>query len=72
MTQPIKTSLLTALCAFSFSQVLSQDAVKISEKTIEIPTYLMGKPDPNPYFYTGAAYQGAQQRIYPYAFGQPY
>ena len=31
-----------------------------------IPTYLAGPPDPNPMFYFGRAYQGAEGRVYPY------
>ena len=41
-------------------------AVKIYEEPLVIPTYEVGKPDPNPRFYTGRTYQGAQGRVYPY------
>ena len=40
--------------------------VKAYEEEITIPTYITEEPDPNPMFYTGIAYQGAQKRIYPY------
>ncbi len=40
--------------------------VKLEEKPLVIPTYLVGRPDPNPRFYEGRAYQGAQGRVYPY------
>ncbi|MCP4262085.1 MAG: DUF5107 domain-containing protein, partial [Planctomycetes bacterium] len=41
-------------------------AVKIYEEPLVIPTYEVGQPDPNPRFYTGRTYQGAQGRVYPY------
>jgi len=31
-----------------------------------LPSYRVDPPDPSPMFYTGASYQGAQKRIYPY------
>lgn len=68
MRQPAKTFLFSLLCALFFSPVLAQDQLKMYEKAIEIPTYLVAEPDKNPYFYTGTTYQGAQQRIYPYAY----
>lgn len=40
--------------------------VKIWEEPLVIPTYRIGDPDPNPIFYTGRAYQGAQGHVYPY------
>jgi len=40
--------------------------VKVWEETVNIPTYLIGPPDPNPQFYFGGNSQGAQHRIYPY------
>ena len=40
--------------------------VTLTEQMVNIPTYLIGPPDPNPQFYFGAGTQGAQQRIYPY------
>lgn len=42
-------------------------SVRAYETEITMPTYEVEKPDPNPVFYTGKAYQGAQKRIYPYA-----
>jgi len=41
-------------------------AVRVREEKVNIPTYLIGEPDPNPQFYFGGASQGAQHRIYPY------
>ena len=40
--------------------------VKAWEEDVVIPTYLTGPPDPNPMFYFGRAYQGAEGRVYPY------
>ncbi|MEM2028146.1 MAG: DUF5107 domain-containing protein, partial [Candidatus Bathyarchaeia archaeon] len=40
--------------------------VKIWEEPLVIPTYQISDPDPNPIFYTGRAYQGAQGHVYPY------
>ncbi|MBN2489507.1 MAG: DUF5107 domain-containing protein [Planctomycetes bacterium] len=37
------------------------------EAPLVLPTYGVGAPDPNPRFYAGRAYQGAQGRVYPYA-----
>ncbi|MHB8901488.1 MAG: DUF5107 domain-containing protein, partial [Thermoguttaceae bacterium] len=41
--------------------------VRIAQQEVVIPTYEIGPADPNPMFYTGESYQGAQKRIYPYA-----
>jgi tetratricopeptide (TPR) repeat protein len=62
---------LKCLC-FTFlfclvSSLLPADSAKIYEKVITIPTYGVEPADPNPRFYTGRVYQGAQGRIYPYA-----
>jgi tetratricopeptide (TPR) repeat protein len=40
--------------------------VKLWEELLVIPTYKVEKPDPNPIFYSGRAYQGAQGHVYPY------
>ncbi len=40
--------------------------VTVMEEMITIPTYLAGDPDPNPVFFNGRRYQGAQGRVYPY------
>jgi len=68
MTKAFKNSVLVTLCALFLSPGLAQDNLKIYQRSIEIPTYLVEKPDKNPYFYTGTAYQGAQKRVYPYPF----
>jgi tetratricopeptide (TPR) repeat protein len=43
-----------------------ESTAKIWKETVSIPTYLVDAPDPNPRFYDGRAYQGAQGRVYPY------
>ena len=40
--------------------------VQVWEENLVIPTYVSGPPDPNPFFYTGRAYQGARGEVYPY------
>ncbi len=58
--------LLTSLTCFSIKPILADSTAKIWEEPLVIPTYEVGKPDPNPRFYTGRTYQGAQGRVYPY------
>ncbi len=43
-------------------------SVRVWEEDVVLPTYRLDPPDPNPMFYRGEAYQGAQKRIYPYPF----
>lgn len=43
-------------------------AVRIWEEPLVIPTYAVGAPEPNPIFYFGRSYQGAQGPVYPYPF----
>lgn len=50
--------------SISFSR--SQSAVTLKEEPLTLPTYEVAPADPNPYFYTGRTYQGAQGHIYPY------
>ena len=52
--------------SFAITTVTEDSTVKIWEEPLIIPTYEVDKPDPNPRFYAGRAYQGAQGRIYPY------
>jgi len=40
--------------------------VRIWEEPITLPSYRLRPADLNPMFYTGASYQGAQKRVYPY------
>lgn len=60
--------LLIAVAAAGYSTAtgFTKSSVTICEKELVIPTYKIGKPDPNPRFYEGRAYQGAQGRVYPY------
>ena len=62
--------LLVGLLAFlCFCEtVVAEGPVRVAEEKVVIPTYELGTPDPNPMFYTNESYQGAQKRIYPYAF----
>ncbi|MEX2639101.1 MAG: DUF5107 domain-containing protein [Balneolales bacterium] len=46
--------------------VLSHAQVQVTQKSMAIPTYEVGEADPNPSFYNGRRYQGAQGRVYPY------
>ena len=65
-----KTSIAFAGIVFCMIGVTAKAAddsgVKIWEESVVIPTYLAGEPDPNPMFYMGRAYQGAEGRVYPY------
>ena len=54
------------LITFFINLAPADSTVKIYEEPLVIPTYEVGKPDPNPRFYTGRTYQGAQGRVYPY------
>lgn len=62
--------LVTCLAAVSASaqskSAPAQTGVRIWEEPLTLPTYRVDPPDPSPMFYTGASYQGAQKRIYPY------
>ena len=50
---------------FLFGQ---NNTVSLTEETITIPTYLVDKPDVNPWFYVPIDYQNAQFHIYPYLY----
>ena len=58
--------LLTSLICFFITPAPADSTVRIWEEPLVIPTYEVGKADPNPRFYTGRTYQGAQGRVYPY------
>lgn len=45
----------------------SPEAVRVWEEDLHLPSYRLTAPDPNPMFYRGESYQGAQKRVYPYA-----
>ena len=59
--------IVSSLLSFASSQVTSTPPVRCWEAPLVLPTYRVGAPDPNPRFYAGRAYQGAQGRVYPYA-----
>jgi len=44
----------------------AQEQVKAWKDTLTVPTYLTGRPERNPFFYFGRAYQGAKGPVYPY------
>ncbi|HEX2395150.1 MAG TPA: DUF5107 domain-containing protein, partial [Bacteroidales bacterium] len=54
------------LCSMGQSVSDKDQKVSIRVERIPLPTYLVDPPDPNPRFYDGRAYQGAQGRVYPY------
>jgi len=60
--------LLMGFALFNVSAILlhGKSSVKVWEESLVIPTYRAGKPDLNPIFYAGRAYQGAKGPIYPY------
>lgn len=58
---PILTSLFLV-----FMPAYAEKAVKVWEEPLVIPAYRVGKPDLNPIFYAGRAYQGAKGAVYPY------
>ena len=64
MQKPI-VYLLSCLAALCLPMGLSAQ-VKVSETQTTIPTYLVGDPETDPYFFTGRTYQGAAGHIYPY------
>jgi len=63
----MKKIVVLLLCtAFSVAAMANSSTVRIWEENVNIPTYQIGPPDPNPLFYSNESYQGAQRRIYPY------
>lgn len=62
----IKTFISSITLFFLSLSLFAQ--VKMQETTITIPSYLTGEPEKTPLFYTPEVYQGAQLRIYPYAY----
>lgn len=57
--------LLTAGAFLLLASAVSAQ-VKVQETTTTIPTYLVGDPELDPYFFTGRTYQGAAGHVYPY------
>jgi tetratricopeptide (TPR) repeat protein len=65
----LKTYVVLFILLLGFTVGYSQDGgVKATDTTITIPTYLVNKPDKNPWFYLPINYQEAQFRIYPYLY----
>ncbi len=64
MNKKLRTILALATLLTLSPAVMAQ--VKVSETRTAIPTYLVGDPEPDPYFFTGRAYQGAAGHVYPY------
>jgi|SRR5271157_665443 len=63
----LKLSCLLLFCAAVLCAAATSPAgVTVTEKNIDIPTYLVGDPEPNPMFYFGRQSQGAQAPFYPY------
>ncbi|MEK8128894.1 DUF5107 domain-containing protein [Paenibacillus filicis] len=45
--------------------IQTEEAVKVWEETVDLPTYEVGKPDANPMFLEKRVYQGSSGRVYP-------
>lgn len=59
-------NLLLLLATASLCVTGRAQTVSVSRQPLTLPTYEIGAPDPNPIFFTGRVYQGAQGPIYPY------
>jgi len=61
--------IIAALVIICFTAIAATGGgkVRIWREPLVIPTYKVAEPDPNPRFYNGRAYQGAQGHVYPYA-----
>ena len=59
-------SLTTAAGSAPAQPAPASGEVRIWEQPITLPSYRLRPADLNPMFYTGASYQGAQKRVYPY------
>lgn len=55
-----------ALLAPRPEPVRADEAVRAWEAPLRVPTYPLGPAEPNPMFYAGRQYQGAQGPVYPY------
>ena len=65
MYRPIIIFLFSGILALGLPCGLSAQ-VRINETRTTIPTYLVGDPEKDPYFFTGRTYQGAAGHVYPY------
>ena len=54
------------LVALSPPAPAEEPAVRAWESPLRVPTYPVGPAEPNPMFYAGREYQGAQGPVYPY------
>lgn len=54
------------LIALSLVPASLRAQVQVREEKTSIPTYLVGNPELDPYFFTGRTYQGAAGHVYPY------
>ena len=61
-------ALLIGLTALLSLNAPARAQVSARTEKIVLPTYEVGPAEPNPMFYGGRTYQGAQGRIYPYPF----
>ena len=59
-------SVLVLVLGCATPSVIDDSSVRIFEEELVLPTYEVGPADPNPRFYHGRTYQGAQGRVYPY------
>ena len=60
------TPVITSFIMFFLFISISEAQVIVTERVTKIPTYEVKQADPNPIFYNGRRYQGAQGRVYPY------
>ena len=58
--------LTVAAIALMATALPSGAQVTVKEEPTSIPTYLVGNPELDPYFFTGRTYQGAAGHVYPY------
>ncbi len=61
------STVLLMLLGVTSAPAQNTSAVRAWEESLTIPTYEIGKADPNPSFDVGRAYQRARAPIYPYA-----
>jgi len=66
MRRPISI-ILSVLFLCSMRPLSAQQAVKIWEEPLTLPTYVVKAPDKNPMFFRNQSYQGASRYLYPYA-----
>ncbi|MCX8037708.1 MAG: DUF5107 domain-containing protein [Candidatus Sumerlaeia bacterium] len=63
---PILLGWFVTLAAGLSAATPPQDAVRLWQETLTIPTYEVAPPDPSPLFFDGRTYQGAKGPFYPY------